>query len=139
MAQLAATLAAASIGAMIFFSGLIAPTAFRALPAESAGAFVRALFPNYFLVNGFAGVVASLLALPSFASALLLVGGAALVALRILVMPAVNNARNAMTAGNALAKATFARWHRLSVVVNIAAIALYALAVWLLLARAGAS
>ena len=133
MAELAAALAAASIGAMIFFSGFIAPTAFRALPAESAGAFVRTLFPNYFLVNGLAGVVASLLALPSYASAFLLVGGAALVTLRILVVPAVNEARDAMTAGDALAKATFARWHRASVVVNLAAIALYALAVWLLL------
>jgi len=136
MAELAAALAAASIGAMIFFSGLIAPTAFRALPADTAGAFVRALFPNYFLFNGLAGVAASLLALPSLASALLLVGGAALVALRILVAPAVNNARDAMKAGDALAKAAFARWHRASVVVNLAAIALYALAVWLLLGRA---
>ena len=135
MAALAAALGAASIGAMLFFSGLVAPTAFRVLPATSARAFVRALFPNYFLINGFAGVVAAVLALSFWPSALLLVGGAALIALRVLVVPAVNRARDAM-AGDALAKAAFARWHRLSAVVNLAAIVLYALAVWMLLSRA---
>src|SRR5574337_1283265 len=136
MAGLAAALAAASIGAMIFFSGLVAPAAFRALPAENAGAFVRTLFPIYFLVNGLAGVAAGLIALPSVASVLLIIGGVALVGQRVLVVPAANAARDAMAAGAASAKAAFARWHMLSVAVNLAAVILYAFAVFLLLDRA---
>lgn len=41
-----------------------------------------------------------------------------------------------MLAGDASARPVFARWHRLSVVVNVAAMALFAVAAWLLLARA---
>ena len=136
MPDLASAFAAASIGAMLFFSAAVAPTVFQALPAEQAGAFLRALFPRYFLINGIAGVVAAALAFRPLPGALLLIGGAALIALRFAVVPAINKARDAMLAGDASARPVFARWHRLSVVVNVAAMALFAVAAWLLLARA---
>ena len=97
MPDLASAFAAASIGAMLFFSAAVAPTVFQALPAEQAGAFLRALFPRYFLINGIAGVVAAALAFRPLPGALLLIGGAALIALRFAVVPAINKAprRNA--------------------------------------------
>ena len=134
MLHLAAALAAGSIGAMLFFSAFVAPTAFRALSAEQAGLFVRALFPTYFLVNGVVGLVAAALAFPAFAGALLFLGGGALVALRFLVTPAVNAARDASLGGDAGAKTSFARWRRVSVIVNVAAIVIYAWAGWSALA-----
>ena len=136
MPELASALAAASVGAMLFFSAAVAPTVFQALPAEQAGGFLRALFPKYFLVNGVTGVVAASLAFRPLPGALLFIGGAALIALRFAVVPAINKARDAMLAGDDLARPVFARWHRLSVVVNVAAMALFAVAAWLLLARA---
>ena len=130
MAYLAAALASASIGAMLFFSAIVAPTAFRALPSDEAAGFVRALFSTYFLVNGLAGLIAAALVFPAFAGALLFLGGGALIALRLLVVPAINAARDASLAGDSKAKASFKRWHRLSVLVNVAAIVLYAAGVW---------
>ena len=42
-------LTGALAGSMLFFGVVIAPTVFRALPAEAAGSFLRRLFPVYFL------------------------------------------------------------------------------------------
>ena len=134
MPNVASAIVAASIGAMLFFSAVVAPTAFRALSAESAGLFVRSLFPSYFLINGAAGVIAAILALRVTPAALLLVGGVALIALRLFVVPAINAARDAVLAGEEGAKPSFARLHRLSVIVNLAAVVLYGASIWLLAA-----
>ena len=42
-------LTGALAGSMLFFAIAVAPTVFRALPAEAAGGFLRRLFPVYFL------------------------------------------------------------------------------------------
>ena len=42
-------LTGALAGSMLFFAVAVAPTVFRALPAEAAGSFLRSLFPIYFL------------------------------------------------------------------------------------------
>ena len=93
---------------------------------------MRALFPTYFFVNGVAGLIAAALVFPAFAGALLFLGGGALIALRFLVVPVANAARDASLAGDMKAKASFTRWHRVSVVVNVVAIVLYAAGVWTL-------
>lgn len=130
MPDLASALAAASIGAMLFFSAVIAPTVFEALPAEEAGGFLRALFPKYFLINGVAGVVAAALAFRPLPSALLFSGGAALILSASL--SSLLSTRRATPCSPATPRRgrVFAGWHRLSVVVNVAAMALFAVAAW---------
>ena len=44
-------LIAISLGAMLFFSFVIAPVIFKVLDANNAGKFVRKIFPHYYLVN----------------------------------------------------------------------------------------
>jgi hypothetical protein len=48
------------LGAMAFFSFLGAPTAFRVLDEETAGRYVNATFPKYYLFGVGAGVLALL-------------------------------------------------------------------------------
>ena len=44
-------LIAISLGAMLFFSFVIAPVIFKVLDADNAGKFVRKIFPHYYLIN----------------------------------------------------------------------------------------
>ena len=37
------------IGVIVFFSAIIAPTVFKTLDEKSAGVFLRAFFPKYYL------------------------------------------------------------------------------------------
>jgi len=54
-------LIAGIVGIMLFFSVAVAPTIFKTLPPEWAGAYVRAFFPIYYAVLGIACLVAALL------------------------------------------------------------------------------
>lgn len=129
--DLAAVLVAASLGAMLFFSGVIAPTVFQALPEQQAGAFLRAMFPKYFLINGAIGLVAgALLFTQPVAAGLLIATGGAMIAVRYALIPRINAARDAWTGGDAAAKATFDRLHRVSVLVNVAEMAVFVFVIW---------
>ena len=44
-------LIAISLGAMLFFSFVIAPVIFKVLNANNARKFVRKIFPHYYLIN----------------------------------------------------------------------------------------
>ena len=44
-------LIAISLGAMLFFSFVIAPVTFKVLDANNASKFVRKIFPHYYLIN----------------------------------------------------------------------------------------
>ena len=49
-------------GVIIFFSAIIAPTVFKTLDEKSAGVFLRAFFPKYYLfgfVLSFSGIILS--------------------------------------------------------------------------------
>lgn len=128
---------AALIGAMLFFAIVVAPTVFRALPAEHAGAFLRRLFPRYYAW----GIALSALALLPAALAgpepiaLAVCGLLALgfVYARQTLLPRINRARDAELDGDGEAGRRFVRLHRQSVALNalqlLAAIALLA---WLI-------
>ncbi len=49
---MAYALSAAALGIMLFFSIFVAPVIFKVLPAQWAGAYVRAFFPRYYLALG---------------------------------------------------------------------------------------
>lgn len=50
------------VGIMLFFSIAVAPTIFKVLPQEWAGAYVRKFFPKYYLVLGLTCMVAAIAA-----------------------------------------------------------------------------
>jgi hypothetical protein len=114
--------AALLLGGMGFFAAVLAPLIFTALPADAAGRFVRRVFPAYYLWIIASAAVGALALLPFRQPDAL---GLALVAastlwLRQGLMPRINAMSDAAQAGDAAAKAGFARAHRLSVLVNLA-------------------
>ena len=115
---------ALTFGGMTFFSAVMAPLVFTRLPAETAGTFIRALFPWYYLTMGATSLVAlGALALGASQMASWAAGLTALVLLgfiyvRQFLMPMINRARDAELAGDSEAGARFSRLHRSSVVIN---------------------
>jgi hypothetical protein len=113
---------AALFGGMLAFSAMFAPLVFMKLPAETAGRFVRAIFPWYYLYVLLLGAVA--------ATALAVAterGGAALLAALIAagaayarwgLMPAINALRDRQLQGDRSAARGFELRHRLSVAIN---------------------
>jgi hypothetical protein len=108
------------LGAMLFFSFLVAPITFIKLEAKSAGQLIRSIFPHYYIIIIIFSLVSGVLR--SFAhhtSAVLmfLITISGLFSRQILI-PNINNYRDAEIAGDANAKSKFDRWHRLSVGIN---------------------
>ena len=108
-------------GGMAFFAALVAPIVFRALPADLAGRFLRALFPRYYVwVLATAGAAAVALFPLSKVDAGLMAAIAGLAFwLRQVLMPRINALSDAAKAGDAEAGRAFDRAHRLSVVANL--------------------
>ncbi len=109
------------LGGMMFFSFLFAPLVFARLPADTAGAFIRAVFPVYYAVGaGLAAVGAAFAAFVSILDAALLAGIAlAFVLVRQALLPAIDRYRKGRDAGDAAAAGAFGRLHGLSMVVNL--------------------
>ena len=115
---------ALTFGGMTFFSVVVAPLVFTKLPMDTAGAFIRQVFPWYYLSMGGTTLVA-LVALTVGASesatwelylaAVVLVG---FVLARQVLMPMVNSARDAEMAGHRDAGRRFKRLHQTSVFIN---------------------
>src|SRR3954447_23764295 len=53
---------AATFGGMLFFAGVMAPLIFAKLPGPTASAFIRQVFPIYYLVMAGASALAAVLA-----------------------------------------------------------------------------
>ena len=124
----------ATLGAMLFFAIAIAPAVFQALPADQAGLFLRRLFPRYYAALIFGSSTAGLFLLtehPLAAGLCALIATSTLWVRQILV-PQINELRDQELAGDPLAGAHFARWHRVSVAINLLQIlAMAFLLVWL--------
>lgn len=118
---LAALAAALLLGGMVFFAALFAPLAFRRLPREVAGGFLREVFPHYYLsgllLAGLAGLFA-LLERPT-EGAILLLTAFGFAALRWSLLPRIEEAREGKLAGLQGAAARFAQLHRISAAVNL--------------------
>ncbi len=59
--QSALYLTAIILGAMIFFSFVVAPTTFKLLDEENSRKFIRGIFPFYYLLNLILSFIASVL------------------------------------------------------------------------------
>lgn len=121
--HLAHLIVAAIWGGMVFFSGVVAPTVFKAMDTSRAGSFLRELFPVYYLVLGIASALAAVAAIAArqFAMAdivVLVAVTAGFGAARLVLMPRVNEARDQVLAGDPTARHRFRRWHSASVAIN---------------------
>ena len=114
----------ALFGSMAFFSAVMAPLIFIKLEPSVAGAFIRQVFPWYYLVIICLSAIAALaLTTQDRVNAALLVGVVLTAAFsRQVLMPRINRTRDAAMAGDAAADARFARLHRFSVWINAAQI-----------------
>lgn len=120
-------------GSMLFFGVVVAPKVFQALPPQQAAAFLRALFPRYY---AWGLIVALLSTVTAFFVGLAASIGCAVVAAlfvyaRQVLMPRINEARDASLAGDRQAKQRFDRLHRFSVIINgLQLLLLLAIAGW---------
>ena len=119
---LSQVLVATLFGGMVFFPSIVAPVVFRALDEAGARAFLRALFPRYYaFIIGLSALWAGTLA-GGFRWAEC--GWLAAVALstlwvRQVLMPRINDARDASLTGDEDAQKRFDRGHKLSVRINM--------------------
>jgi len=130
---------ALTFGGITFFSAVIAPLVFTKLEIETAGAFIREVFPWYYLTMGGTTLIALLLLLPGIGSgsgwsaALCVVAFAGFVFARQVLMPRINRVRDAQRAGDPIASRRFKRLHGMSVMINAAQWLAVLVALWLVL------
>lgn len=110
------------LGGMTLFSALVAPLVFMRLPAETAGRFIRALFPWYYLYILMFSGIASLALVLDPTRPLALLGMVVVFALgayaRQVLMPELNRLRDAADQGDTAAGHGFAAKHQRSVIIN---------------------
>ncbi len=115
-------IASSILGVMLFVSLVMLPVAFGTLTREMAGNFVRKLFPLYHIVLFLASQVAGLLAFTPHLKPIAFLCGLIFALHFVLLTPAVNKASDAGNTNR------FKTLHRLSVLVNVIVMALYAFA-----------
>ena len=105
------------IGSIIFFSSIIAPTVFKSLDEKSAGLFLRAFFPKYYVFGIIIGVLAIVIDIKSHENLAFLLIGSMIVLSFISrgLIPMINNARDMGDTG----KDKFKKLHTFSVVLNV--------------------
>jgi len=106
---------------MIFFASFMAPLVFIKLPAETAGKFIREVFPWYYLAFGCLSLLLALLlyANPNKWFISIMLANVFVFALaRQWLMPAINVTRDVVLQGDVTANEKFNALHRLSVAMN---------------------
>ena len=116
-------LVASAWGAMLFFGAVMAPLIFKHLPTDTSGPFIRQVFPVYYLVlSAICGLAAVSVLLTDSSGVvecvLLILVTLGFLYARQLLMPRINQLRDAATAGDETAQQPFERSHRFSVWLN---------------------
>lgn len=111
---------ASLFGGMVFFPAVVAPRVFRVLPEANAGAFLRDLFPRYYM---YIIVTSSLAAigLLSYSRQLFFVMTLVTIstlAVRQVLVPLINVWRDQALEGSEAGQRRFDIGHRISVVIN---------------------
>lgn len=108
------------LGGMATFSFLFAPLVFLKLPGETAGGFIRQVFPWYYVFVTATAAVAgvALIATDAWRGGAMLAVAALGVIAREVLMPAINAARDRSLTGEASAAKRFDWLHRASVGIN---------------------
>ena len=114
------------LGAMLFFSGLVAPMVFMKLDPGPAGKFIRSIFPHYYTCIIILSLISSGLLAPNSQTPSIMIGLVFLLGLisRQILMPRINSYRDAEIAGDERAKIIFDRLHQLSVWINVSQVTL---------------
>jgi hypothetical protein len=114
-------------GSMLFFAIVVAPTSFRALPADMSGVFLRRLFPLYYLW----GLVISLLSTSTaffaddgISGTVCTIVALLFVYVRVGLLPQLERLRQARQDGDPAATRRFRRLHLQSVLINFTQLAL---------------
>ena len=115
-------IASSILGVMLFVSLVMLPVVFGTLTREMAGNFVRKLFPIYHIVLFLASQVAGLLAFTPHLKPIAFLCGLIFALHFVFLTPAVNKASDSGNTNR------FKTLHRLSVLVNVIVMALYAFA-----------
>ncbi|MEM8792058.1 MAG: DUF4149 domain-containing protein [Pseudomonadota bacterium] len=120
------------LGGMVFFSFVFSPLIFINLPAETAGPFIRRVFPWYFLMVAVLFIVAAGALAPFAPFWAVIAGIMALlgIANRQLLMPWINRLRDAQIAGDAAAGKKFDLLHKASVAINFVQMIAAAILLW---------
>lgn len=118
-------IASSILGIMLFVSLVMLPITFATLTKEMAGNFVRKLFPVYHIVLFLASQVAGLLAFTPHLKPIAFLCGLIFALHFVFLTPAINKATDAEN------EKRFKTLHRLSVLVNVLVMALYAFALCL--------
>ena len=108
------------VGVIVFFSAIIAPTVFKTLDEKSAGVFLRAFFPKYYLFAIVIGLAALALIMifdikVSNILYIVIVSMTILSIISRFMIPMINNAKDMGEKG----KQKFNRLHMLSVSLNV--------------------
>ncbi|MDB3932922.1 DUF4149 domain-containing protein [Luminiphilus sp.] len=130
MVDIAQALVLLLLGGMLFFPSVVAPVVFASLPEAQAGAFLRAMFPRYYVFMIILSLAAAVMYQLSEGAALS-VGAlvccavsASTLWVRQGLLPHINTARDAQLAGDKKSGDTFERGHKLSVVINMSQLVL---------------
>ena len=111
-------IASSLLGAMIFFSTIIAPTVFTVLEPSQASRFLRKLFPRMFLLGIFVGLaimVAGLILADIFSLAVGFLIFFGFFINKTSIMPKINILSDAISNGDDDKRKEFGRMHALSV------------------------
>ena len=100
------------LGGMVFFAFVFAPLVFTKLPADTAGAFIRQVFPVYYRVFAAGSALAAVSAWGYWEAWILAAVAAGFTFAWLWLMPRINAARDES------AQDRFGRLHRLSVIIN---------------------
>lgn len=125
MVDIAQALVLLLVGGMLFFPSVVAPVVFASLPEAQAGAFLRAMFPRYYVFMIILSLAAAVMfqlsqgAVVSVEAVLCLIVSVSTFWVRQRLLPRINTARDAQLAGDVKASEAFDRGHKLSVVINI--------------------
>ena len=114
------------LGAMLFFSSLVAPMIFMKLDSVSAGKFIRSIFPHYYTCIIILSLISAGFLAPNSQTPSIMIGLVFLLGLisRQILMPRINSYRDAEIAGDERAKILFDRLHQLSVWINVSQLTL---------------
>lgn len=125
MVFIALLLTALLFGGMMLYSFGFAAFVFSTLNAEEAGRMIRRAFPWYYLFIIGSAVLGGLVLFASdgLSAVLMLAVAAIAIVARQVLMPMINQARDAQLAGDEAAKRRFGQLHGLSVALNFVQLA----------------
>ena len=125
MVDIAQALVLLLLGGMLFFPSVVAPVVFASLPEAQAGAFLRAMFPRYYVFMIILSLAAEVMfqlrqgVVVRVEAVLCLSVSVSTFWVRQRLLPRINTARDAQLAGDVKASDGFDRGPKLSVVINI--------------------